>query len=131
MLVIVFGWYIGTSRPENESELYGTYTSWWTVLFTEPIAKEKLILKSDGTFVQEVTLKATTKTDIGKGTWEYNRKSGYVVLEGNFMGVIDIYGELDPDYNKREQGRAYLPASKYYGCVLLGSSEDTLYRKVD
>lgn len=53
LVLLMFG-----CKPKNQSELYGTYIADYD------IAKEKLTLNKDGTFVQEVTLKAISKIDV-------------------------------------------------------------------
>lgn len=141
LCVYVLVWYLATSKPKNESELYGTYISFYKVSLcdvlkeggvSEPIgiAKEKLILKNDGTFMQKVALKATSKVDIAEGTWEYDPKLGYVIFGGNFMSVLDGYGKLNPNYDKRGLANAHLPANKYFGCILIGTAEGVMYRKI-
>ncbi len=112
-------------KPKSESELYGTYNADYSV------AKEKLTLNKDGTFVQEVMLKAASKIDVQKGTWTYNRESGYVTFHGRFMGVLDGFGKLDPDYAHPKPGLVVQPADKYFGHILIGAAEGILYKKID
>src|SRR3990170_8166470 len=75
-------------KPKSQTELYGTYVADYDV------AKEKLTLNKDGTFVQEVTLKATSKVDVAKGTWTYDPKTGYVRFRENFMPVLNGFKEM-------------------------------------
>ncbi|HVP37149.1 MAG TPA: hypothetical protein VMT04_09165 [Terriglobales bacterium] len=112
------------SCKPGPSELFGTYIADYDV------AKEKLTLYHDGTFRQEVTLKATSEVTVSKGTWTYDPKSGYVSFNENFMVVLNGFGKFDPNYAHPEPGVSY-PVDKYFGCISLGVAEGILYKKVD
>lgn len=112
-------------KPKSQSELYGSYVADYNV------AKEKVTLNKDGTFIQEVALKATAKVDIAKGTWSYDPKSGYVSFEQNFMVVLDGFRKLDPNYAHPKPGGVDYPVDKYLGRILLGAAEGVLYKKID
>ena len=111
-------------KVKNQSEFYSTYLADYNV------AKEKLTLDRDGTFVQEVTLKATSKVDVAKGTWTYNTKSGYVTFNENFMGVLDGFRKLNPDYTHPKPGIVVQPVLRLFGRVQIGSNEGILYKKM-
>ena len=108
-------------KVNDQSELYGTYNADYA------IAKEELTLHKNGTFTQKVTLKATSKIDTTNGTWIYDPPSGYLRFS-NFMNVVKRFRELNPDYSKNPED-AVLPASKYFGFVMLGAAEGVLYKK--
>lgn len=112
-------------KPVIHSELFGTYIADYD------IAKEKLTLNKNGTFIQEVTFKATSKVDVAKGTWVYNFKTGYVSFEEYFILVLDGFKKLNPDYAHPKPGGVSLPADKYFGWVFIGAAEGILYKKVD
>jgi len=112
-------------KPGNQTELNGTYVADYAV------AKEKLTLNKDGTFIQEVTLKKSLKVDLAKGTWMYDETTGYVIFNNNYMPVLDGFRKLNPDYNRPRRGQAFLPADKYFGYLLLGVAEGILYKKMD
>jgi hypothetical protein len=111
-------------KPRNESELYGTYIADYK------IAREKIILYKDKTYMQEVMLKKTSKVYATKGTWFYKPNTGYVVLNENFMFVLDGFQKFDPKFNQPCPGPADLPADKYFCWILLGVAEDVLYKAV-
>jgi hypothetical protein len=111
-------------KPKNQSELYGTYVADYN------LAKEKLTFNKDGTFIQEVTLKATSKVDVTEGTWTYDTKTGYVRFHENFMPVLNGFKELNPDYNQNLTS-ASLPAVKYLGCIRVEFAEGIYYKKTD
>lgn len=109
-------------KVKGQSELYGTY------LADYDVAKEKLTLNKNGTFIQEVTLKANLKIVTTEGTWIYDSKSGYVGFRDNFMSVLNGFQKLNPAYFQK-LGSASLPVDKYFGIVMLGSAEGVLYKK--
>lgn len=94
------------------------------------VAKEKLTLNKDGTFIHEVTLKATGKVDVAKGTWIYKPQTGYVMFDENLMVVLDGFGELRPDYAQPNPGLSSLPANKYCGRIEIDCNDGVLYKKV-
>jgi len=113
------------SCKPSQSEVYGTYIADYDV------AREKLTLNKDSTFIQEVTLKATSKVDVSKGTWDYDLKIGYVSFNENFMLVLNGFRKLDSNYAHPKPGGVSQPVKKYFGYISLGSSEGILYKKVD
>ena len=114
--------FVVACKVKDQSELYGTY------LADYDVAKEKLTLNKDGTFIQEVILKATLEVNTTKGTWIYDSKSGYVGFRDNFMSVLNGFQKLNPTYFQK-LGSASLPADKYFSVVMLGSAEGVLYKK--
>lgn len=123
--MLILALFMFACKPNNQTELYGTYIADYD------IAKEKLILNKDGTYVQEVTFKATSKIDIAKGSWIYDPKSGYVSFEENFMVVLDGFRKLNSDYAQPKVGAVSQPADKYFGQLLLGAAEGIIYNKTN
>jgi hypothetical protein len=115
---------VACSQPKTESDLYGSYEADYDT------AKEKLVLNRNGTFVQDVVLKATGKEDTTDGTWSYDSKRGYVTFSENFMCVVDGFGQLDPNYSRPKAGSVDYPAYTHFGRVYIGSSEGVLYRRL-
>lgn len=112
------------SSIKKEADLYGSYEADYE------IAKEKLTLNHNGTFVQDVVLKSTNKVDVAKGTWSYDGRRGYVTFNENFMCVVDGFGRLDPNYARPKAGSVDYPAYAHLGRVYLGSSEGVLYKRL-
>ncbi len=111
---------------KDQSMLSGTYVADYK------FAKEKLTINNDGTFIQEVTLKASSKVDVAKGTWTYIPKIGYFRFDHNFMIVLDGARRLKPDYAKpRDSGVVLTPARRWFFRISLGSGEHILYKKID
>ena len=80
--------------PKNQSDLYGIYYT------KHHSVKEKLILKADLTYVQEVTSKDSATTQVAKGRWSYNYSNSQV----------DFYGEyINSEGEKRLGPRFYHP----------------------
>lgn len=115
---------LGCGKIRRAGELYGTYVADYKV------AREKLTLNRDATFKQEVTIKATSKVDVAKGTWSYNPKSGYVTFDGGFMLVLDGFRQFDPNYLNPKPGVVALPAGKVLGHLSIGVDEGILYKKL-
>ncbi|MBI4302554.1 MAG: hypothetical protein HY664_08105 [Chloroflexi bacterium] len=113
--------YFGT--PRKQSELYGTYVADYK------IAKEKLILKDDGTFEQEVTIKKTGGVSVTKGSWTYDPKDGYVTFH-YFIVVLDGFGEFDPGYAQPKRGAVIQDAVKLFGRIRLEVGDFYSYKKV-
>jgi hypothetical protein len=124
-LGLSFVLFLSACKPSGQSDLFGTYIADYEV------AKEKLTLNKDGTFIQEVTLKATSKVDITKGEWSYDSASGYVTFEKNFLIVLNGFGELNHDYTKPSTGAVIEPVEKCFWHISIGTDEGILYKKVD
>ena len=116
--------FVVACKIKEQSELYGTY------LADYDVAKEKLTLNKDGSFIQEVTIKATSEVTTAKGFWSYDHKTGYVSFEENFMLVIDGFRKFNPDYAHPKPGGVLEPADKYFGFILIGVNEGILYKKI-
>jgi hypothetical protein len=115
----------GCSLSVKASEIYGAYVADYD------FAKEKLTLNRDGTFIQEITFKKTSKVDVAKGTWTYDPKTGYVTFHENFMIVMDGFKRLLPDYTHPKPGLVVEPVEKFFGRIRIGSDEGILYKKID
>ena len=111
--------------PQGESELFRIYIANYRV------AKEKLVLKEDGTFAQEVTVKANSQVATSRGSWRYNATTGYVTFRSGFMLAVDGSGNLKPDYARPAAGLVILPAESFFGRVQLGSDERVVYERVN
>lgn len=120
--IIVF---IVSCKPKDDSELIGAYIADYD------IAKEKLILLKNGTFIQEVIIKSSKKIDFAKGKWTYNKRDGYITFDDSLLIIIDAFGEIIPNYDKREPGLVILPTAKFLFWIFIGNAEGVLYKKID
>lgn len=107
----------GCSKPEHAANLVGTYSADYQV------ATERLTLSSDGTFTQEITLKATSKIDIVTGRWSYDAEKGYIQFDNTFMLVLNGFREFDPNYASPKRGRVITVAKKFLGRITIGTDE--------
>ncbi len=114
-----------SSCKDPKFELPGTYVADYDV------AREKLVLNKDGTYIQEVTLKSNFKVDISRGRWSYDKETQYVSFKDNFMYVINGHGKLNPDYAHPKNGAASVPCGLYFGRMRTGSSVRVVYKKID
>jgi hypothetical protein len=120
------------STPRTTQELFGTY------ILDCDLVHEQLILNSDGTFTQTVSIKATGEEMSSHGSWTYHtRKSGIcifgdVTLEDGYVGVLEWPDKLRPDYAHLKPGTAVIPAEYYFGQLELGGQVDSWpqWRKV-
>ena len=88
------------SSDMPDSELYGVYVA------TYQNGTERLTLQQDGTFVQEVRLKANGSMTVNSGTWRRvspSNRPDLVDLE-NCWGVGDGFGNIRPDFAARRGG---------------------------
>jgi len=114
-----------SSCKSPKFELPGTYVADYD------IAKEKLVLNKDGTYIQEVTLKSNFKVDVSKGRWSYDKETQYVTFNDNFMLVINGHGKLNADYAHRKRGHVSVPGGLFFGRMRIGTSKRVVYKKID
>ena len=111
------------STEISESELYGTYIA------EHSFGEEKLVLNSDGTYVQEVTIENDPKPVLQKGKWKYSSSEQRMRLF-KALFLADGLGELNKEYNK-PIGVISLPVVKPFSWsrIKMGSCEGVLYIK--
>lgn len=113
-------------KVKDQSELYGRYEADY------PYAKEELILNQDNTFIQTVTLKASSKIDMAKGVWKLDPEDGYLIFDSNFLLVLDGAGKPVPEYAEvKKVGKICYPAIKWFGKLLIEFQEGIYYKKVE
>jgi hypothetical protein len=113
----------GCSRIKSTDDIYGTYLADYAV------ASEKLTLNKDGTFSQELTIKATGNHDTANGKWYYESSSGYVVFDNQLLVPIDGFRKYNPNYKKPKDGTGVYPVDRYLWNIYVGSSEGVQYKK--
>ncbi len=117
-VVLVVGASVLFGIPQAQSELYGTYVADYDR------ASEKLILKGDGTFEQEVMVKRTSEVSTTVGSWTYDVTRGNVTFHG-LKSIVDI---VNPDYPVTK-GPVTLPAEVLWGRTQLGGEQNP-YRRI-
>lgn len=112
------------TRPP-ESELPGTY------LADHSIASQRLIIRQDGTYTQEITFKATSKVDTASGAWTYDSQDGRMRFDEKHMNLLDGFGKLNPDYAtpKIKEGYSSFPVTKEMGTMIIHASQRFKFRK--
>jgi len=111
-------------KVKSESELYGQYVADYKY------AKENLTLHNDGSFTQEVTLKKSKKTESSTGKWKFNSTNSFLSLDDNLMIIMDGHGAFVPNFVEKEGGLSGR-VSKRLGCIVFGSEEVVLYKKIE
>lgn len=115
----------GCGKPRNPADLYGTYVADYKA------AKERLILGKDGTFTQEVAIKATSKVNVAKGTWSYDPKSSYITFDNSFMVVLNGFREFNPNYASPKTGYVLNLVGRSFGKITIGIGESGIvYQKL-
>ena len=126
LLLFVF---ISGCEPIEESELYGTYVAKY------PFGgSEKLVLRADGKYSQEVNviIDGSTKTLKNSGSWGYDPTDKHLIFK-NFLIVVNGFGKLNKDYATPFSGIAVESVWRIFpgSSIKIGSSETLLYVKTD
>jgi len=106
--------------PQDKSEVVGTYVADYD------IAKETITLNQDGTYSQEVTIKATSQINRINGTWSYDYDND-VVFQNNFISVLNFQGKLN---YQQERRLVILPVTKVLGFIFIENNDYIRYRKL-
>jgi hypothetical protein len=91
LVTLVIYWLI-PSHPKTTAELCGTYVA------DHKLVRDEFTLRADGSFVQSVTIKATSAVASSRGTWTYNPSEGYVTFYDGFLRALDWPDKVDPNY---------------------------------
>ena len=118
--------YAGCLYPNDRDELIGTYLAEYT------FGTDKLELKSDGTYTQEINLKEERKVLRGDGRWTYNQSKNYIDFEDLYV-LSDGYGNKHPDYKNHPRGLASYPLERYFWSrrLRLGPDEGNPYNMLE
>ena len=116
----LFGILSGCGKPVAQSDLVGTYVADYTA------AKEKLTLRSDGEFTQQVTLKSSSKMLEINGTWTFNAADKRITFHDRFFSILDGFGKVR---KQPEPGTTMLPVVRPFGTVQIGDDPTIKYKK--
>jgi hypothetical protein len=111
----------------KEQDLSGTY------LAKYPFGSEKLTLKANGIYKQEVRIKGEPKILEHEGRWRFAAADNYVELE-NALAVQTAFGELSENYNVPFDGLVLRKIERSFPrerIRLLSATEDIYYTKVE
>ena len=121
ILCVVFPIFIsGCWKHLTRDDLIGTYQADFS------FAKAELVLRSDGTFVQEVWVKSPPKNARSMGTWEYNQseRDRYISFSSEFMDVVTWKDELNPSFDHHQENYIYDLTVRYQlGRIELGGDD--------
>jgi hypothetical protein len=103
LLTIVFS--CSCIRSPSISQLSGRYVAEY------PYGKEELVLKDDGTYLQEIHLNSSAREIENVGKWRYDGERRRVELEKMYV-VDDGFGRLRQDYEFPKLGLASFPVER-------------------
>ena len=104
--------------PKGMAELCGTYVA------DHRLVRSKFTLRADGSFVQTITIKATSRVASSRGTWSYDPSDGYVTFEEGFLLALTLdKSEVDANYATPWPGVVARPAQYCLGFGRLVISE--------
>ena len=104
--------------PSGATELPGTYVADYG------FATDTLTLSKDGSFTQEVTVRATGKKFASRGTWWFDAKPRDVYLQKGFRAVVDYAGQLKPNLDQPDNiGAGVLRARRTAWALELGGDD--------
>jgi hypothetical protein len=109
LLVIAFSWH---SPYLRRSDVVGTYVAKY------PSGTERLELKRDGTFVQEVVLKVPQDTVTRSGTWTFNEATQTLMIRDCMR--VGREGDISPTF--RTDLGCFLPVERsavFFGPITL------------
>ncbi len=95
--------------PTREVDVFGEYVARYSY------GTEKLLLRSDRTYIQEVTVDGEAAASIKEGTWTYRKGKGALdparVDLDHCLVVDDGFGRLKPGYKEPFPGICGLPVA--------------------
>lgn len=119
-LIAIPGCFYATDKQEVEGAYIAEYK----------FGTDRLELKPDGTYTQEITLKDEGIVLRGGGGWEYDEVTHRVDFEDLYV-LSDGYGNRADGYESRPRGIGSFPVERYFWSrrLRLGPDEGTPYNK--
>lgn len=108
---------VGCSSSPDIEKLYGEYQADFAY------GVERLALRSNGTYEQRLTLKATGEGVTHIGRWEYRRDGGVVIVNDPLL-FDDNFGKLNPEFRSPVSGGWHLDVRERFGSFRLVWNED-------
>jgi hypothetical protein len=107
------------NQPERTAALYGTYVA------DNKFARETLTLNPDGTYMQQVTLKSSSRVTVARGRWHYDSATAYATFDHHMMLVTNGFQHFNPGYaTPRKEGLVSLPVDRLLGQIRIGAADD-------
>jgi hypothetical protein len=111
----------GCAKPVNSSDLPGTYVAEY------PSVRDTLVLKADGTFTQQITLKPRGNAATNWGTWRFDPGDKTISLSEEFVAVVDGFNQMVTNLNRpKNAGISILPVRHRSGIIEIGG-DDSLW----
>ena len=116
-MLLIMALTLSCSRVQ-EQDLYGTYFAQYE------FGSEKLVLRPNGEYEQNIEVTLTSESFQKLGKWRYIPEFSEVDLEDAFT-VQDGFGHLDNSYNIPSEGRVLLGVDRWFpwSSIKLGSDE--------
>lgn len=105
------------------SEVPGVYS----VRF--PGGTERLLLASDGSFIQEVTITEQARSYRAHGAWTFDGANQHISFDGNFLVVLDGRGRIKKDFGPKTNRVVDLGVERLFGKVDIFASDNCIFRK--
>lgn len=113
----------GSGCTPSYQEMPGVY------LADYGFATDRLVLRPDFTFRQEVWIKSTNQRYATNGLWYLDRAEGYVIFSGAFLFTRDGFGRPLPQVELKTGGLVILPAIRRFGRQQIGDLPGIPYYK--
>ena len=104
----------------TKQDLYGTYFARYS------FGKEILILRPNGEYIQEVSVKGDTKILIHKGQWSYNEEGDILILEKALI-IAEMSGGLRKNYQVPSKGIVATGVTRIFHKIMLGTGDEGVY----
>lgn len=114
----------GTSTVKK-SEIKGVYVANYS------FGVEKINLKADGIYFQQMTVNGDQKTYEKSGAWKFDPETNYITIENCYI-IADGFGKLRKDYSVPSNGLSLLPVWRHIFSrkIYIGTDELTPYIKI-
>jgi hypothetical protein len=108
----------GCGKSVSKSDLPGTYVADYG------FATDTISIKDNGQFVQTIKVKADGKVVTKNGTWQFNQEDQGVILNENYMLVVDGFSKMIPDFDKSNTNAATIgPVRRRFGKLEIGGDD--------
>jgi len=116
--LIFVGGISGCGKPISKSDLPGSY------LADFGFATDTLTIKDDGQFTQTIKITADGRVVTKNGNWHFNQGDRNILLDKNYMLVIDGVSKMIPDFDRPNTNSALIgPVRRRFGKLEIGGDD--------
>ncbi len=116
--LIFMGGISGCGNPISKSDLPGSY------LADFGFATDTVTIKDNAQFSQTIKVKADGRVVTKGGTWYFNQEDRSIVLDKNYMLVIDGLSKMIPDFDRPNTNSAIIgPVRRRFGKLEIGGDD--------